>query len=223
MSMARVLIIEDEAKLLMHLEEVMHLEGFSVFTCSTYSELENFLSLPVKRIDVVLLDRLLQRRDTATLMSRIKLELPTAKVVVVSAINTPAEKAALLDLGADDYVAKPFDSDELVARVRAVMRRVPVEPCFGNVILNTEKRSIRVGGAEVALQNKEFLLLRALMQSPGKVFDKSFLYENVWEMSTEVESNVVEATVSKLRKRLEEIGASFTVKSMRNRGYWIEE
>jgi DNA-binding response OmpR family regulator len=221
--MPRALIIEDETKLLRHLEEVMCLEGFSVCTCSTYAEMEEFLNPPVKRIDVILLDRLLQRRDTAEMMPQIKLSFPDTKVVVVSAINTPAEKTALLDLGADDYIAKPFDPDELIARVRAVMRRVPAEPRFGNVILNPDRRTVRVDDLEVPLQNREFLLLNALMKNPGKVFDKAFLLENLWEMSAEVESNVIEATVSKVRKRLEDIGANFTIKSMRNRGYWIEE
>ncbi|MGE3387480.1 MAG: response regulator transcription factor, partial [Bdellovibrionales bacterium] len=122
-SSLRVLIVEDEAKLLNHLERMIRNEGFSTFTCTSFSALELLLNISVKRFDVVVLDRLLHGRDTATLITQIKHALPEAKVLILSAIDTPAEKAQLLDLGADDYVAKPFDSDELIARIRVLLRR----------------------------------------------------------------------------------------------------
>ena len=223
MSAHRILIVEDEAKLLSHLDRIIRDEGYSTFTCSSYIELETLLKIPVKRFDVIVLDRLLHGRDTAQLITHIKQNLTDTKLLVLSAINTPTEKTQTLDLGADDYVAKPFDRDELIARIRALLRRAPSEIRFGNVILDSERRTMKVGEQEVSLQNKEFILLRTLVRSPGKIFDKNYLYEHVWEMSTEVESNVVEATVNKLRRRLEQIDASFSIKSMRNKGYWIEE
>jgi DNA-binding response OmpR family regulator len=219
----RVLVVEDELKLLNHLRDLFLEEQFSAFTCSSFGELETFLKLPVKAADVIVLDRLLHGRDAATLMEKIKRQLPSSRVLVLSAINTPAEKKALLDLGADDYVAKPFDSDELVARVRALLRRSVKTVVVGNVELDSEKRSLLVNGVSVTLQNKEFFLLRTLIESPGQVFSKSFLYQRVWEMSADVESNVIEATVNKLRRRLEEAGASITIKNARNLGYWVEK
>lgn len=219
----RILIVEDEAKLLIHLARTITDEGFSTFTCASFAELENLLKIPVKRFDVVVLDRLLHGKDSAELVTRMKEVLPEVKIMILSAINSASEKTALLDLGADDYLAKPFSSDELVARIRVLLRRNRPEIKFGNIILNTEKRTARVGDKEIPLQNKEFALLRTLIRTPGKVFNKIFLYEHVWEMSTEVESNVVEATVNKLRRRLEESGANVSIKSMRNKGYWIEE
>lgn len=219
----RILIVEDETKLLNHLARTVADEGFSAFTCASFAELENILKNPVKRFDVVVLDRLLHGRDSAELLTRIKELLPEIKIMILSAISSGSEKAALLDLGADDYLAKPFSSEELAARIRVLLRRSLPELKFGNVILNTDKRTAKVNDKEMSLQNMEFTLLRTLIRTPGKVFNKIFLYEHVWEMSTEVESNAVEATVNKLRRRLEEHGANVTIKSMRNKGYWIEE
>lgn len=223
MALQRVLIVEDEVKLLRHLSDTIGAAGFSVFTTATYNELETMLRLPVKRFDVIVLDRLLVGRDSASLIGTMKKEVPDAKIIVVSAINTAAEKTALLDMGADDYLSKPVDSEELIARIRALLRRSRPEIQLGDVILNTDTRTFKVRDDEVSLTNKEFALLRTLMKAPGKVFSKSFISEQVWEMSAEADSNVVEVTVNKIRKRLQDAGATVSIKNTRNIGYWIEE
>jgi len=223
MAAPRILIIEDEQKLLTHLSDLFRDAGFSIFTCASFRELESLLALPLKKFDVMVLDRLLQGNDSAKLIPKIKAEIPGMKILVLSAIDTAAEKAALLYLGADDYVAKPFDGDELVARASALIRRNKPEVQLGNVVLNLPERSLFVAGINVPLTNKEFDLLKTLLQTPGKVYNKTFLHEQVWEINPEVESNVVESTVTKLRRRLEEALATIQIKNARNVGYWIEE
>lgn len=223
MTSERVLIVEDETKLLEHLSRTLSDAGFPNFTCSSYRDLERMLELPVKRFDLVLLDRLLHGRDSVELILPIKRILPEAQIMILSAINTAAEKTTLLNMGADDYLSKPFDSNELIARIRALLRRNKIELKLGNIVLNLSERTLWVQGAEMTLTNKEFALLRTLAQTPGKIFNKTFLYEQVWEMSVDVESNVVEATINKLRKRLVESGANVHIKNTRNIGYWIEE
>lgn len=222
MPATRVLIVEDEAKLLSHLVAIVSAEQHSVFTCSTFKELEHLLSVKTSRFDVIILDRLLNGRDSAELLARIKESYPDARVIVLSAIDTAAEKASLLNGGADDYVAKPFDGQELLARINVLLRRAPRALSLGNIILQADSRSLAVNGRDIPLTNKEFLLLKTLMLVPGKIFPKNELYETVWEMSADVESNVVEATVNKLRRRLEEVGANVRISNARNAGYWIE-
>ncbi len=217
----RILIVEDESKLLEHLAELIGHEGYSIFTCISFRELENLLTLPVL-FDVVILDRLLHGRDSGELLTQIK-QVFEARVLVLSAINTSAEKAALIDAGADDYLSKPFESEELKARVRALIRRNFMDLKLGNLALNSADRTIKVNEVEIPLPNKEFILLRTLLQVPGKIFNKAFLYKKVWDINADVESNVVETTVNKIRKRLKDADASVSIKNARNSGYWIEE
>lgn len=220
---ARILIVEDEAKLAIHLREIFVELNFSVFTVGSVSELERMFEIRGAKFDLVVLDRLLHGLDSINSILHMRQRMPEIKIVVLSAINTPFEKATTLNLGADDYLAKPFERDELVARVHALLRRPKSEINFGNMTLNSELRVMTINGSEVELQNKEFLLLKTLALIPGKIYSKNYLYSHVWNMSSEVESNVIEATVTKLRKRLHELGANFTIKNSRNIGYWIEE
>ncbi|MNT19182.1 Heme response regulator HssR [compost metagenome] len=120
-------------------------------------------------------------------------------------------------------MAKPFGSEELVARIRVLLRRTETILKLGNVALNSHDRTMKIGDQEIPLPNKEFVLLRTLIRNPRKIFSKVFLYEKVWEMSADVESNAIETMVNKLRRRLNEAGATVQIKNSRNAGYWIEE
>lgn len=217
----RILVVEDEATLQAHLVSLISSENFSVFTCSTFRELEHTLDVAA-RFDVIVLDRLLNGHDSAQLVGKIKAKHPGARIIVLSAIDTAAEKASLLDAGADDYISKPFDGNELIARIKAMLRRTEKNIVFGNVTLKVEARALLVNGKDFPLTNKEYLLLKALLASPSKIINKNELYSTVWDMSPDVDSNVVEVTVNKLRKRLQEMGASIVIKNTRNAGYWIE-
>lgn len=217
-----ILIVEDEQILLSHLSEMLS-SSFSVSKCQSFHDFERRAQDGDERFDIIVLDRLLHGQDSVDLLPRLKRARPETKVLVLSAINTPSEKAAVLDLGADDYLAKPFDGEELVARLRVLLRRSRPELRLGNLLLDSDRRTVVVGGKEIPLQNKEFALLRTFIQAPRKIFNKAYLYSQVWEMSTEVESNVVETTINKLRRRLREVGAEVFIKNMRNIGYWVEE
>lgn len=219
----KVLVVEDEARLLEHLTSLLKEEGFEVTAESSIEALDKIADKSGDDFDILLLDRMMEGRDTADLLEKIKSRLPLSKILVLSAIGTSSEKIRLLDLGADDYLAKPFDSHELVARIRALLRRDRVQLQFSNITLDSDSRTMKVDGQELSLPNKEFVLLRTLLQVPGRVYNKGFLYEKVWDMKSDVESNVVETTVNKLRKRLTEAGAKIQIKNARSSGYWVEE
>lgn len=222
MSEANVLVIEDEAKLsellLQNLSAQFEVEG-----CPSYAELERLMERPALGFDVVVLDRMMNGRDTLALIDVFKERFPQCRILVLSAINTPAEKAVALDHGADDYLSKPFAWEELIARIRSLVRRGSRTIRFGNISLDTVDRVAKIGERDVTLSNKEFLLLRAFVQSPGKVFSKQTLFEQVWNMSSEVESNAIETTITKLRRKLEEAEAAPQIRNSRNLGYWLEE
>ena len=217
-----ILLIEDEEKLAEKIKDSFNSTGFNTFIYRTYQEFESLLSKNDLFFSVIVLDRLLNGIDSATLVPLIKNKFPQIKILILSAINSPMEKVSLLNLGVDDYLGKPFDFVELVARVNAVARRTKPTLSLGNVELDLEKRTAKTDGKEVFLQNREFDLLKIFISNPRKVFDKETLYKNVWEFSSDVDSNVIETTILKIRKKLLEIDATIQIKSVRYRGYWIE-
>lgn len=219
---ANVLIVEDEAKLVEILERTLS-ESFHVSVITTFEELAAQIDGSSIRFDLLVLDRMLHGKDSLNLIAPLKEKFPQVKVLVLSAINTPSEKAIALDLGADDYLSKPFAHEELLARLRVLAKRLPAELRFGNITLDMLERTAKVADVDLQLATKEFLLLRAFLKTPGKVFPKTTLYEDVWQTSADVESNAIETTVNKLRRKLEEAGASASIKNSRNLGYWIEE
>lgn len=219
---AHVLLVEDESKLAEHLVRSLS-QAFSVSVLNSFEELENSLSSPSLPFDVIILDRMMNGKDTLVLIPALRKKFPQCKILVLSAIHTPAEKALALDQGADDYVSKPVALEELMARVRAVTRRPSNELRFGNIAIDSVDRSVHIDGQSLPLSNKEFLLLRAFVQAPGKIFSKSYLYEQVWQTSVEIESNAIETTVNKLRRKLEDSSALAQIKNSRNLGYWLEE
>lgn len=222
MSIANILIVEDEARLLDFLVEKISAEGFHVTQSYTFEDLKQQIIHLIPKPDVIVLDRLLGGKDSALLVPQIMNNCPYSKILILSAINSSTEKANLLDQGVDDYLAKPFEAAELIARIRVLLRRNSNELSFSNIVLDLEKRVVKVDENEIYLQNREFLLLKTLMKIPGKIYNKKYLYEHVWEVNSDVESNVVEATVNKLRRRMEEAQAKIKINCIRYKGYWVE-
>lgn len=225
--MSHVMLVEDEVKLANSIGENLRTEGYLFEHCSHFEEVLPKLRNQKSPPDVLILDRLLYGKDSIDLLESIRSEFPEIGLIVLSAIGSPAEKARAIDRGADDYLAKPFAFTELVARIRALERRskrggAATHLTIGNLILDWQSRTLMVEGNKVVLTNKEFLVLRLLAQQPGRIFSKVNVLESVWEVSAESESNVVEATLNAVRKKLREFGASVQIKNMRNVGYWLE-
>lgn len=224
--MKRILIVEDDQRLSEHLHRAVAGQGYSALSLGSFEELDSTLE-GKEEFSAIILDRLLGQKDSKERVSSIKQRWPHSPIIVLSAINTPIERAELLNLGADDYLGKPFLTQELLARLNATTRRIGiVQNNFrnaGNLVIDLTKRSMSVGENTDLLPAKEFLLLKVLTDDPGRVLSRIELLETVWGSAAIAETNVVEATISNLRKRLADVGASISIKNMRNAGYWVED
>ncbi len=224
--MRRVFLVEDDQKLGAFLLEAFKAEGFVVSWASHAAQLGQALESD-ELFHLIVLDRLVGNIDTKHELGKIKRKWPESPVLVLSAVNTPNERAELINLGADDYVGKPFSLQQLVARSKALLRR-PASPelqniHLGNTVVDVLRRTVNVGEAAISLPPKEFLLLKALCSPQGRVFRKDDLLDMVWGVSPLTETNVVESTIAHLRRNLEAIGSSLKIRNMRNAGYWIEK
>lgn len=223
--MHSVLIIEDDTNISDHLKLLLTKESCHVTQFTQPSELLEFINKK-SSYDCIILDRLIGTLDTKNYLKQIRNNNPLSTLLIVSAINTPAERAELINLGADDYIGKPFVDQELVARFRSLLRRGssqrPQYRQLGTAVLDMEKRLLLMRDKSEMLPSKEFLLLKILSDDIGKVYEKNYLLEMVWSFESTVESNVLEVTVANLRKKLNHLQTDFAIKNMRNSGYWIE-
>lgn len=221
----KCLLIEDDARLAGHLISRLRDHGIVVAHAWNPAELSRILQ-ENNMFELVILDRMLGQVDAKEFLPEIKRKWEMVPIMILSAISTPNERTELIDMGADDYLGKPFSTNELIARLRALVRRKnPGVTNFlkvGNLMIDFVQRIVSVGETNENLPAKEFLLLRALSQEVGRVWSKTDLLDYVWGQNANVDTNVVEATVTNLRKRLSAIGADLQIKNMRNVGYWIE-
>lgn len=221
----KILLVEDDVKLSEHLTTNLRDEGFQISSALSETELRERIASN-ERTDLVILDRLLGTTDAKTYVPQMKVKWPHVPILILSAISTPNERMELLNKGADDYLGKPFSTGELVARVRALLRRTSGKNSpylqVGDLVIDTMKRVIIFGDSSLLLPTKEFFLLRTLCQEPGRVWRKEDLLDQIWGQTSEVDTNVVEATITNVRKKLSDLGVSVLIKNMRNAGYWVE-
>ncbi|MBC7386877.1 MAG: response regulator transcription factor [Cryobacterium sp.] len=224
--MEPILIVEDDPKIATTLMNLFRGEGWTIQIADSTAALNDVILSRGSDFSVILLDRLLQQFDTKALLPEMRKRWSQTPILVLSAINTPLERAELLNLGVDDYLGKPFLNQELLARVRALSRRAKrpeeVYRQLGNTLLDLNRFSFSVEGREESLPQKEFLILRLLSRDLGRVFGRDDLMSRVWGEATSSESNVVEATITHLRRRLEVSGSSIKLKNLRNVGYFVE-
>lgn len=222
----KILIVDDEVEILKKMVFLAESEGSTVRTAISAAALQLLLKNKSFYPHVIILDRLLQNTDSVSLISEIKATFAETKIIIVSAIDTPLEKARALDAGADDYLAKPFSSVELSARIKALYRRKDVVPSLtvemGNLSLDKESRSVIVGEEAMAVSAKEYQLLILFCENPGKIYPREVLLAKIWNSKAEVDTKVVEATINNLRRKLESSSANVAIRNARNVGYWLE-
>lgn len=216
----RLLVVEDEARLSRQLAHSLREAGYAV-DCASDGERADFLS-QTERYDAVVLDLGLPRVDGLTLLRRWRDAGMSTPVLVLTARGSWHEKVQGIDSGADDYVSKPFRVEEVLARLRALIRRAtgqmtPQLRC-GNVLVDVRAARVTVGGTPVKLTSHEFRVLSYLMHHRGRVVSQGELSEHIYAQDLDRDSNTVEVFVARLRRKL---GPSL-IETVRGLGYRIE-
>jgi DNA-binding response OmpR family regulator len=215
----RLLLVEDDRLIGRGVQESLRDEGYAVDWARDGAAALEQLETGVH--DLVILDLGLPKADGIEVLQRVRARKNDIPVLIVSARDSPAARVAGLDSGADDYLIKPFDLDELSARIRALLRRrsgrADVVISHLGVSINLATRQVLLNGSEVTLGNREFNLLHALIERPGTVLSREQLRDKLYAWGDEVESNTIEVFVHALRKRL---GTEFIV-TVRGVGYAV--
>ncbi len=219
----KILIIEDEPSLREVMQRALEQERYIVETAATYAEAD--ARIAAYSYDCILLDIMLPDGSGLRLLEHIKHLRRRDNVIIISARDSLDDKVEGLELGADDYLPKPFHTAELLARIRSVLRRGrsggDLTLTVGNVSLDVDKARVTVDGREVALLKKEFDILLYLMQRPNHLVDKTVLAEAVWGDHADDADNFqfVYAQMKNLRRKMAEAGATAEIKSVYGFGY----
>lgn len=223
----KLLIIEDDTSLREIMQRALQGEGYIVESAATYFDACD--KIAGYSYDCIMLDIMLPDGNGLKLLEQIKKIGNDSRVIIISARDSLDDKITGLDLGADDYLAKPFYMAELSARIKSVMRRgsgaVNNTMTAGNITLDLGSRRINIDGKDVPLLKKEFDILLYFMQRPGHIVDKAVLAEAVWGDHIDMVDNFqfVYAQIKNLRKKLSEAGASINIKAVYGFGYKFTE
>jgi DNA-binding response OmpR family regulator len=215
----RILLVEDDAMIGKAVLDVLRMEHYAVDWVRDGPAAD--AALVAERYDLVLLDLGLPRADGLSVLRALRSRRDAVPVLVATARDAVGDRVAGLDAGADDYIVKPYDTDELLARVRALLRRSAArgEPLITHkgVELNPATREANFNGQALSLTPREWALLEPMLQRPGVVFSKAQLEQKLYSWKDEVSSNAVEVYVHGLRKKL---GADF-IRTVRGLGYVV--
>ena len=215
----RLLLVEDDPMIGESIKEGLLGDGYAVDWLRDGQAAE--LALSTVTYDLLLLDLGLPRKQGMDVLHALRNRGNELPVLILTARDSTADRVAGLDAGADDYLVKPFDLDELLARIRALLRRRVARTrsriVHGGVTLDLASHEVQLDGAPVKLSSREFSVLRALLDNPGSVVSKAQLEEKLYGWDMEVESNTVDVYVHHLRKKF---GSDF-IKNVRGVGYKI--
>jgi len=217
----QILLVEDDLSLADSLTTALRREGFT--TNHVASGKAALLAAETERPELVILDLGLPDMDGLDVLKQLHRGKEPLLVLVLTARNTTKDKVSGLNLGADDYLAKPFEMSELFARLRALQRRIATvqttDISIGPVTLNTLAHEVSVDGKVVEMTRREFMLLKALMENPGRVLSRDKLESRLYGWGEELASNSIEVHIHNLRKK---ITPGF-IKTIRGIGYTIRE
>ena len=216
-------MVEDEQVLGANLKKILELKGFAVDWVPDGDKALTRATLYHSDYDVIILDLTLPGLDGMSLTKRIREENIKTPIIILTGKTETHTKVELLNAGADDYVVKPFSSDELIARIGSAARRpntqAPVVHTIGDITVDTATHKVFVNGDEVNLTLKEYSLLECFLRRPGEVFTREELSNHVWDFNSMTWSNVLDVHMKNLRKKLAAADESARFETVRGVGY----
>lgn len=217
----RVLVVEDEKQIAGFVKKGLEEQGFDVEVCHNGDEA---YALALERTyDALVLDIMLPGRDGLSILKNLRAKKHAVPIILLTARTELDERLEGLNLGADDYLTKPFFVEELIARLHAVVRRATGERLTvlqsGDLLVNLITREVRRAGREVRLTAREFNLLEYLMRSPGRVYSRTQILEHIWGYDFDPSTNLVDVHIQRLRKKISPEAAEALIETVRGVGY----
>lgn len=217
----RILVIEDEPSIAHFLDQGLRESGWSIDIASDgQAGLDCALTVPY---DLVILDLMLPKLNGLTLVRELRSRGNHVPVLILSARDTVEDRVRGLDAGADDYLVKPFSFSELLARIRALMRRpatsAEISITIGDLELDAKSRTVRRGTDHIELSSREFSILEYFMRNAGQVVSRTQIAEHIWNFDSYVGSNVVDVYIGYLRKKIDVDPENSHIKTVRGVGY----
>ncbi|MEH2110786.1 response regulator transcription factor [Nostoc sp.] len=216
-----VLFVEDEAKIANFVRAGLKEQGFVVDYCDNGDD--GYLRALDNEYDVIILDIMMPGKDGLSILKLLRRQGRNAPVILLTARNELDDRLQGLNLGADDYIAKPFFVEELAARIHAVVRRSVSDRqnllAVGPIKLDRITREVTCDRQAIELTSREFNLLEYLMRSPGRVFTRTQILEHVWGYDFNPNTNVVDVCIQRIRKKIDPINEAVWIESIRGVGY----
>jgi DNA-binding response OmpR family regulator len=226
--MATILLVEDEAGLLSYLQVELKFEDYDILTATDGVEALETYHANQGNIDLVLLDWMLPKVDGLRVLKKIR-QTDDVPVIMMTAKDYVGDKVAGLDNGADDYITKPFEIEELLARIRVAIRRQTSQPVekervyrIGHLVLDTKARSVKRDGDLIALTQREYNLLLVLMQHANQVLTRDELLNLIWGVNFEGDPNIVDVYIRYVRKKIDTSKCS-AIRTVRGIGYSLRD
>lgn len=230
--MSKILVIEDDKEINRLICEYLTSLGYEVLQEKNGVEGLNTLK-KISNIDLVLLDLMLPLKSGDMVLSAIR-ECSSVPVIILSAKDTVQTKIELIKMGADDYITKPFDLDEVVVRIEAVLKRCRYMPNqimnqemdatkrelkYKNMVIDTDLAVVKVQGSEIELTTKEYAILKLLLSNPTKLFSKANIYESVWNDIYYAEDNTLKVHMSNIRNKIKKFDEAEYIETVWGMGY----
>ncbi len=220
----KILLVEDEKRLAQSIEYILKKNKYIVDVVYNGEEAIDYAFSKI--YDLIILDIMLPKINGIDVLKIIRKEKINIPILLLTAKSSTEDKVTGLDNGADDYLTKPFETNEFLARVRAMLRRkgeiIEEEVIFEDIKLNNNNFTLYCGNSEIPLTLKEFNLMKILISNNKNTVKKEFLIEKIWGFDKDVEYNNLEVYISFLRKKLNLLGSKVEIKTVRGIGYYLE-